>query len=91
LRDLPDTTMQDDALISIFRALGLFDPLSNQSFAEKSFVNETTTLVALLAVNGKNDEARKIAGSAQKEFDSATLSNQMVSALEGQVPSPWPP
>jgi hypothetical protein len=60
------------------------------NFAEKSFTNGVTTLVALLAVNGRKSEAEKVAEDAKNEWDDSKFRAKLNSALEGNVPQPWP-
>jgi hypothetical protein len=59
-------------------------------FANKSFTNQTTTLIALLAVNGRQSDAQKIAQDAKKEWDDTTFQKAIDDALKGNVPQPWP-
>jgi hypothetical protein len=59
-------------------------------FSEKSFTNEVATLLALLVVNGRQNEAEKIAQKARLEWDSPTFHAALDSALGGSVPDPWP-
>ena len=58
---------------------------------EKSFTNKTTTLVALLVVNGRKSEAEKIAQDAKQEWDNRAFHAKLDDALHGRVPEPWPP
>ena len=57
---------------------------------EKSFTNKVATLLALLVVNGRRDEAEKIARKARLEWDSPAFHAAIDSALAGTVPEPWP-
>jgi Protein kinase domain len=59
-------------------------------FSEKSFTNNTTTLIAILVINGRQAEAEKIAHDAKKEWDNASFHAAIEKALQGTVPEPWP-
>jgi hypothetical protein len=61
-----------------------------QDFAEKSFSNSTTTLVALLVLNDRKDDAVRIAAAAAKEWDDPNFKKQLEEAKTGKVPEPWP-
>lgn len=67
-----------------FKGGGLLD------FGKKSFTNQTTTLIAILAVNARNEEAKEIASAAKKEWDDAKFHAAIDKALLGNVPDPWP-
>jgi hypothetical protein len=66
-------------------------------FAAPNFINEVATLVALLVVNERQDEADDIVLAAKKvsletrddAFD-ADLADALEGALDGTVPEPWP-
>jgi serine/threonine protein kinase len=60
------------------------------NFAEKSFTNGVTTLVALLAVNGRKSEAETVAEDAKNEWDDSKFRAKLNDALQGNVPQPWP-
>jgi tetratricopeptide (TPR) repeat protein len=62
----------------------------NREFAVTKFSNETSVLVALLVVNGKKPEAKKIADDALKLMDTPAFGKLLASSLEGKVPDPWP-
>jgi hypothetical protein len=64
------------------------DPL--QEFTEKSFANQTTTLVALLVVNNRKADADRIAAEALKERNDPPFKAEMEKAKRGTVPAPWP-
>lgn len=64
--------------------------LSLESHYKNRFRNEVTTLVALLVVNERKDEAEAVAKSARAAWDDTVLSKQLDLALEGKVPPPWP-
>jgi hypothetical protein len=59
-------------------------------FAEKSFTNGVSTLVALLVVNQRKAEADRIADEARKAWNDAGFRRQLDRALTGEVPPPWP-
>ena len=63
---------------------------SHLDFANKKFVNDATTLVAVLTVNERKKEAEEIAASARVEFDDDSLRAALEKALKGVVPDPWP-
>jgi hypothetical protein len=59
--------------------------------SEQEFTNETATLIALLVVNGRGEEAKDIANAARDEWDDPAFSAAVEKALKGAVPEPWPP
>jgi hypothetical protein len=59
-------------------------------FAEKSFANQTTTLVALLVANDRKADANRIAEEALNERDDPPFKAEMEKAKQGAVPAPWP-
>lgn len=59
-------------------------------FARKMFANEAATMVALLAVNGRTDEAGAIDTQARAVLDDAEFRATLDEALRGAVPDPWP-
>lgn len=61
-----------------------------QDFAEKSFANETTTLIALLIVDGRKSDAQQIANTISKEPNLPEFKDEIQKALKGEVPAPWP-
>ena len=61
-----------------------------QAFARKTLANKTGLLVALLVQNHRKDEANDIAAQAIKEWDDPDFRQQLIQALSGQVPEPWP-
>lgn len=60
------------------------------NFANNSFANETTTLVAILAVNNRMKEAEEIATSARAAWNDESFHTSLENALKGIVPAPWP-
>jgi hypothetical protein len=65
--------------------------LMSSHVEQNIYVGNTTTLVALLVLNGRNDQAADIAMRALKELDDADYRAQMDKALLGQLPPTWPP
>jgi hypothetical protein len=60
------------------------------SFADRKFTFNTTTLIALLTINDRKSEADSIAAKAKKENVTAKFAGQVEQALQGKVPEPWP-
>ncbi len=65
-------------------------PEEMKTFAQKTLANKTGLLVALLVQNHRKDEANAVAAQAVKEWDDAGFRQQLIDALSGQVPQPWP-
>jgi hypothetical protein len=63
---------------------------SRLKFYDDKFANNTTTLVAILVVNDRMDEATKIAAAARTELDSKSFRDAVGRALKGVFPEPWP-
>jgi hypothetical protein len=59
-------------------------------FADESLSNGVGTLVALLVVNGRTADAKRVAEEAMKACDDSAFRKRMESALRGDVPPPWP-
>jgi len=59
-------------------------------FAKKSFRNGSATLVAILAVSDRKEEATEIATLAKKQMDDPEFLKELDAALTGIVPKPWP-
>ncbi len=57
---------------------------------EKTFRNNTATLVAILAINKRNLDASEIATLAKKEISDVKFHQELEAALAGTVPTPWP-
>ena len=57
-------------------------------FANKSFRNESATLVAILTVNDRKQEASEIATLAKKQLDEPEFHKELDAALTGTVPKP---
>ena len=66
----------------------------HRQYVEKKFLNDVTTLAALLVKNGRIDEATDVAAKAQKLVQDPQLleklSKQLEPAMLGTVPKPWP-
>ncbi len=58
--------------------------------ADKSLSNGVGTLVALLVVNGRTAEAKRVADGAMKARGDSAFRARIESALKGEVPPPWP-
>ncbi|MFI4979608.1 MAG: hypothetical protein ACHQIO_04620, partial [Nevskiales bacterium] len=65
-------------------------PDEMKAFAQKTLANKTGLLVALLVQNHRKDEANAIAAQAVKEWDDGGYRQQLIEALSGEVPQPWP-
>ena len=63
---------------------------SDLNFAHKQFANDTTTLVAILTVNDRKEEAEEIAASARAEWGDDLFHADLEKALKGVVPDPSP-
>src|SRR5262249_29440373 len=60
----------------------------DQESAEKRFVNQTATLVALLVLNDHKADADRIAPEAPKEPEDASFKAEVEKAKQGTVPAP---
>ena len=63
---------------------------SMKSFADDSFVNGVTTLVGILAVSGRSDEASNVAKQSLEIMKGEIYEAELNNALNGKVPNPWP-
>jgi hypothetical protein len=61
-----------------------------QEYAEKNFINETTTLIALLVVNDRKAEAKQVADNISKEPNLPDFKAEIQKALNGEIPPRWP-
>ncbi|HTS02250.1 MAG TPA: hypothetical protein VMN04_06980 [Thermoanaerobaculia bacterium] len=59
-------------------------------FHEKSLSNGVGTLVALLVVNGRAADARRVVDEAVKVRDDPAFRKILDGALRGEMPPPWP-
>ena len=58
--------------------------------AERSFRNDAATLVALLVLNDRRDEAEEVARKARAVFISTALDRSLDRALKGEIPPAYP-
>lgn len=79
-------TYQATKLISALPGLGK----ETMDFAEQYFSNQTATLIALLVLNKRIQEAEQVRVAAKKEWDEPSFHKQLDRAFEGKVPKPWP-
>ncbi len=63
---------------------------SMQDHSRRTFINGTSTLVALLVVNDRKSEAETVAAKALTEWDDSKLRAALDRAMKGTVPKPWP-
>jgi hypothetical protein len=61
-----------------------------KEFEEKSFSHKVATLVAVLAMNGRKADAKRIAVEALKVQDDTEFRRLLSKAQNGDVPPPWP-
>jgi hypothetical protein len=61
-----------------------------KSGGEKSFINSTSTLVALLITSGRAEAAKKVSEQAVKELNNTDFRKALKKALDGIPPKPWP-
>lgn len=64
---------------------GEFDHLAE--YGRNTFINEISTLVGLLVVNNREDEAKIIADKALTELDDPDFEISLENALNGQIPA----
>lgn len=60
------------------------------SFRDRRFTNDVATLVALLVISGRREDAERVAENARREKDDAEFAASIDKALQGNVPAPWP-
>lgn len=68
------------------------DPKYGRDFLDysvNSYIERVTTLIALLAVTGKQEVAAEIAERSLMVMNSDRLNKRVKSALDGEVPKPW--
>ena len=92
----------DESLEQILRSFKQADKLAANpkigemylKYANKKFLNDSATLVALLVVNDRKSEAEEVMHELKKvEGDSkfhAKLTAELEKAIQGVVPKPWP-
>ena len=61
-----------------------------KEFAEKSFINSVTTLVAILAINARDEEASAVVEKSLMVMNNDFFNAEINSALLGNMPAPWP-
>jgi hypothetical protein len=61
-----------------------------RQFAEQTFANEVATLVALLVINGRRDEAQWMVSGARREWPVRKFKQLLQRSLRGEMPDPWP-
>lgn len=61
-----------------------------RDFGNKYFANETATLVALLVLNDRKEDAATIAAEALEVLADPSFKKQLEEASQGRVPEPWP-
>jgi tetratricopeptide (TPR) repeat protein len=61
-----------------------------QKFGEKKFSNDTATLVSLLILSERSEDAERIINEALKEWDNPQFKEELEKAKSGCVPVPWP-
>ena len=59
-------------------------------FAKKSFRSGSATLVAILAVSDRKEDASEIASLAKNQIDDSDFHKELDAALTGTVPKPFP-
>ena len=92
----------DESLEQILRSYNMADKLAKNpkigesylKYANKKFLNDSATLVALLVINDRTAEAEQVADELKKvEGDGklhAKLNAALEKAIQGVVPKPWP-
>jgi hypothetical protein len=61
-----------------------------ETFGQKSLSNQASTLVALLVLNNRTDEADAVIMKVLKAWPDHTFRQELAKAREGLVPEPWP-
>ncbi|MEI6231832.1 MAG: hypothetical protein WCT04_02180 [Planctomycetota bacterium] len=64
--------------------------INMRAFGEKCFANEIAILVALLYLNGRDEESEQLAMDALKEFENEDFASLLKESLTGVVATPWP-
>jgi hypothetical protein len=86
----PDLSFQ--RMFSFYKELAE-DPKSKKDsvdFARKDFSHDSATLVALLVLNARKEEADHIAIEAGKVWSDSNSKALLEKAKKGEVPEPWP-
>jgi hypothetical protein len=63
----------------------------HRNFTNMQFMNNSTTLVAILVQNDRRNEAEEIAAAAIAELDDTSFRMALDHAMMGIIPDPWPP
>ena len=63
---------------------------SKAPIAVEKCINSATTLIALLVLNDRGDEAKNIADKISQESDLPQFQTEVRKALNGEIPTPWP-
>lgn len=61
-----------------------------QDFADRKLENKITTLIAILVLNAREEEAKGIADKLSNEAPLPEFKAEIEKALNGQMPAPWP-
>jgi hypothetical protein len=61
-----------------------------QDFADKKFINDTTTLIAILVLTDRKPYAETIVKEIRGQTDLPKFDKEIQKALNGEVPPPWP-
>lgn len=59
-------------------------------FANKKLTNDAATLVAILVIEERLDDALKVLNTAKKERDDPEFHEALEKAIQGEMPKPWP-
>jgi len=89
----PDRTLAkalEQYRLTMALASGADDEAALSAFAQRTLANRVGLLVALLVQNRRPDDANRIAAAALKEWNDPGFRDQLVQALSGAVPEPWP-
>jgi len=60
-----------------------------KEYAENSYIDSVTTLVAVLSVTGNDKEAKEVHAKALEKMNTVDLKSKLDLALSGEVPDPW--
>ncbi len=88
----PDRSYQEtlQSYLSTRKAMQSVTNKEMQEFPLKNFSNRAATLVAMLAINDRKEDADRIAGKAAKEWNDPAFLTQLNEAKSGVVPAAWP-
>jgi len=89
-----DSAVEYKYLVKKFRIRKAFEKKENNpylnGFADNFFTHHVSTLVALLVINKRHSEARLMAEQGKQELENEEFWMALKSALQGQLPAPWP-